>query len=267
MPFYQPIVSLKTGKIVGFEALARWLHPERNLISPSVFIPVAEETGLIIPIGLKILEQSCREACKWQKAFPSTRPLTISVNVSGKQFSQSNLIKEITDILIRTGIQPNNLRLEVTESLLMADMLSTTEMLRELKLMGVQISIDDFGTGYSSLSYLHRLPFDILKIDRSFVNNMCIDKESYGIVKTIITLANELGKSVVAEGIEIEEHVQMLSDLSCDYGQGFYYSKPVHSHDVNRLLKNQWQENTQSDELEPIQELSNLSVIETYASM
>jgi diguanylate cyclase (GGDEF)-like protein/PAS domain S-box-containing protein len=267
MPFYQPIVSLKTGKIVGFEALARWMHPERNLISPSTFIPVAEETGLIIPIGMKILEQSCREACNWQKAFPSNRPLTVSVNVSSKQFSQSNLIKEITDILIRTGIQPNNLRLEVTESLLMADTLSATEMLRELKLMGVQISIDDFGTGYSSLSYLHRFPFDILKIDRSFVNNMCVDKESFGIVKTIITLANELGKSVVAEGIEIEEHVAMLSDLSCDYGQGFYYSKPVNSHDVRRLLKKQWQENVQLDELEYAQELNNVSVVEAYGSM
>ncbi|HEX8194885.1 MAG TPA: EAL domain-containing protein [Pyrinomonadaceae bacterium] len=267
MPFYQPIVSLKTGKIVGFEALARWLHPERNLISPSVFIPVAEETGLIIPIGMKILEQSCREACKWQKAFPNDRPLTVSVNVSSKQFLQSNLVREITDILIRTGIQPSSLRLEVTESLLMADTLSTTEMLRELKLIGVQISIDDFGTGYSSLSYLHRLPFDILKIDRSFVNNMCVDKESLGIVKTIITLAKELGKSIVAEGIETEEHVAMLSNLSCDYGQGFYYSKPVNSHDVNRLLKKQWQEKIQSNEFDCSQDLSNVSLVEVPGSM
>jgi diguanylate cyclase (GGDEF)-like protein/PAS domain S-box-containing protein len=243
MPFYQPIVSLKTGKIVGFEALARWLRPNRNLISPSTFIPVAEETGLIIPLGLSMLEQACRDVYQWQRAFSDDgKPLTISINVSSKQFTQSNLVKVITDILIKTGINPCSVRLEVTESLLMKDALSAAEMLRELKLMGIQISIDDFGTGYSSLSYLHRFPFDILKIDRSFVSNMCIDKESLGIVRTIVTLAKELGKSVVAEGIELEEHVRMLSDLSCDYGQGFYFSKPLSYADASALLRKQSRE-------------------------
>jgi diguanylate cyclase (GGDEF)-like protein/PAS domain S-box-containing protein len=265
VPFYQPIVSLKTGKIVGFEALARWLDPNRNLISPSTFIPVAEETGLIIPLGMNMLEQACREVYKWQKTYSNDKPLTISVNVSSKQFTQSNLVKAITDILIKTKIHPSCLRLEITESLLMADALSAAEMLRELKLMGIQISIDDFGTGFSSLSYLHRFPFDILKIDRSFVSNMCVDKESMAIVKTIVTLANELGKSVVAEGIETEEHAAILSELSCEFGQGFYYSKPVNSQDVNVLLKKHYGESHESVESEYFKKFSNTSVIGTCA--
>lgn len=247
LPFYQPIVSLESRKIVGFEALARWRHPNQNMISPATFIPVAEESGLIIPLGMNMLEQACREVCKWQKIFSDGQPLTISVNVSGKQFTQSNLVKAITDILIKTEIHPTSLRLEITESLLMKDALSAAEMLRELKQMGVQISIDDFGTGYSSLSYLHRFPFDILKIDRSFVSNMCLDKESLAIVKTIITLAKELGKSVVAEGIETEEHITMLSEMSCEYGQGFYFSKPVAPSEAYILLEEQWYQNQRRD--------------------
>ena len=243
IPYYQPIISLKTGQIVGFEALARWFRSKGKLVSPSTFIPVAEETGLIIPIGMSLLEQACRDASHWQRDNPENQSLTVSVNLSSKQFTQSDLIRRISDILIKTGFHPRNLRLEVTESLLMADAVSASEILRELKFMGIQISIDDFGTGYSSLSYLHRFPFDILKIDRSFVSNMYTDRESWGIVKTIITLANELGKSVVAEGIEREEHVTMLSELSCEYGQGFFFSKPISHEEVRVFLSEHSQQN------------------------
>lgn len=252
-PYYQPIVSLKTGEIVGFEALARWKNSDGKFISPASFIPIAEETGLIIPLGMSMLEQACEDVCRWQKTFSSNQALTISVNVSTKQFTHSNLIKQITDILIKTGLRPENLRLEVTESLLAVDVMLAAEILRELKLMGIQISIDDFGTGYSSLSYLHRFPFDILKIDRSFVSNMNADKESLAIVKTIIMLSKELGKSVVAEGIECEEHVDILSGLSCDYGQGFFFSRPVDSSDARILLKEQGRKNSKIFEPAPWQ--------------
>jgi diguanylate cyclase (GGDEF)-like protein len=240
IPFYQPMVSLRTGKIVGFEALARWVNKKEKFVSPDTFIPVAEDTGLIVPLGISMLEQACEDICKWQKEFPSGQPLTISVNVSTKQFTQSNLTKQITNILIETGLHPSNLRLEVTESLLAIDVFSAIEILRELKLIGVQISIDDFGTGYSSLSYLHRFPFDLLKIDRSFVSNINADRESLAIVKTIIMLGKELGKSIVAEGIESQDHVEILSSLSCDYGQGFFFSRAVDSSAARNLLKEQW---------------------------
>lgn len=238
-PYYQPIVSLKTGVIVGFEALARWINPDGKFVSPASFIPVAEETGLIVPLGMSMLEQACRDVCLWQESIRGSHPVTISVNVSTKQFTHSNLIKQITDILIKTGFHPSRLRLEVTESLLAVDVRSAAEILRELKLMGVQISIDDFGTGYSSLSYLHSFPFDILKIDRSFVSNMNADKESLAIVRTIIMLSKELGKAVVAEGIECPEHVDILSSLGCDYGQGFLFSSPVTASVAGDLLRDQ----------------------------
>lgn len=234
IPFYQSIVSLKTGKIVGFEALARWRHPTRGLVSPADFIPLAEESGLIIPLGLKILEDACRQTRKWQAKFK--KPLTVSVNLSGNQFKQKTMVETITGILIRTDFLPKDLRLEITESVVMDNAAAAAEILRELKTIGVQLSIDDFGTGYSSLSYLHRFPFDILKIDRSFVSRMNTDKESRGIVKTIITLAQELEKSVVAEGVESKSHRDMLRRMSCDYAQGFLFSRPLEAHYAEGLL-------------------------------
>ena len=235
-PFFQPIVSLKTGEIVGFEALARWIHPVRGLVSPADFIPLAEETDLIIPIGLLMLEESCRQLARWQKKFDLPE-LTVSVNLSGKQFKQATLIEEIKEILVKSELPPQFLTMEITETMVIENTDTAIEMLKKLKDLGVQISIDDFGTGYSSLSYLHRFPFDVIKIERSFVSRMIIDRESFGIVKTITALASELGKSVVAEGIEKPEHQNALMKIGCEYGQGFLFSKPVDAQSAEELLK------------------------------
>jgi diguanylate cyclase (GGDEF)-like protein len=235
IPFYQSIVSLETGRITGFEALARWRHPTRGLVSPADFIPLAEETGLIVPLGLKMLEDSCRQTYEWQQKFKL--PLTISVNLSGNQFKQKTVVQKVTDVLIKTNLMPKDLRLEITESVLMDNAAAAAQILRELKSIGVQLSIDDFGTGYSSLSYLHRFPFDILKIDRSFVSRMNTDKESRGIVKTIVALAQELEKSVIAEGVETENHKEMLTGMSCPYAQGFLFSRPLEAAAAENLLQ------------------------------
>ena len=225
-PYFQPILDLETGVIVGFEALARWLHPERGLISPADFVPLAEETNLIVPIGLSILTQSCNQLAKWQKQYRDPS-LTVSVNLSSKQLHESGLFDNITDTLIGTNLLPSALKMEITESVVMTDTELSVQMIMKLKDIGVQISIDDFGTGYSSLSYLHRIPFDVLKIDRSFVGRMLMDKESRSIVKTITTLASELEKSVIAEGIEESDQQAMLVEMGCQFGQGYLYSKPL----------------------------------------
>jgi diguanylate cyclase (GGDEF)-like protein/PAS domain S-box-containing protein len=234
--YYQPIVSLRTGEIVGFESLARWNHPTRGLIFPSEFISLAEETGLIVPLGISMLRQSCQQTVQWMRESCASKPLSISVNLSGKQLKKPNLVGEIREILRETEISPSQLRLEITESILMEDVAAAIEMLNQLKSLGVQLSIDDFGTGYSSLSYLHRIPFDTIKIDRSFVTRMMSDKESRSIVKTIMTLALELEKEVIAEGVELEEHREFLAQLSCQYGQGYLFSKPVDVAEAEKLL-------------------------------
>lgn len=225
--YYQPIMNLETATLSGFEALVRWHHPERGLISPADFIPVAEDTELIIPIGLQVLHEACRQVREWQLAFPSSTPLTISVNLSGKQFKQPDLVGQVKQILYQTGMPAHCLRLEITESMVMEDAEAATAMLRQLRSLNVQLSIDDFGTGYSSLSYLHRFPVNILKIDRSFVGRMSVDEESMGIVETIITLASKLKMDVIAEGIETKEQWGKLKALHCIYGQGYLFSKPV----------------------------------------
>ena len=234
-PYYQAVVDLRTGEVAGFEALARWLHPERGLISPADFIPLAEETGLIVPIGLSILSQSCQQFAIWKKTYRKP-DLSLSVNLSGKQFAEANLVESITDVLIQSCLMPESLKLEITETIVMENTQVSIEMIMKLKDIGVKISIDDFGTGYSSLSYLHRIPFDVLKIDQSFVGRMLMDKESRAIVKTIIALASELEKSVIAEGIEENEHQVMLTKMGCQYGQGYLFSKPVDTMSAEQLL-------------------------------
>lgn len=224
---YQPIVSLKTGTITGFEALLRWQHPVRGFISPAEFIPVAEETGLIIPIGNWVLREACYQICAWQARFPANPPLTVSVNISGKQFSQPDLIEQIRQILQETNLAPQSLRLEITESVLMENTESAVSMLLQLKAMNIQLYMDDFGTGYSSLSYLHRFPIDTLKIDRSFISTTNLDGRNSGIVQTIIMLAHNLGMDVIAEGIETQLQLAFLKTLGCEYGQGYFFSKPV----------------------------------------
>ena len=225
--YYQPIVDLKEDRVSGFEALIRWNHPERGIVSPTEFIPVAEDTDLIIPIGHWVLREACRQVREWQVVLDIKEPLTISVNLSGKQFKKPDLVESIKQILFQTELPAEALRLEITESVIMEDAESATAMLRQLRSIGVQLSIDDFGTGYSSLSYLHRFPVNILKIDRSFVSRMTIDEEALGIVETVVTLAAKLKMNVVAEGIETPAQAAKLRSFNCDYGQGYLFSKPL----------------------------------------
>lgn len=235
---YQPIVSLTTGSIIGFEALIRWQHPERGLVSPAEFIPLAEETGMIIPMGDWVLYEACHQLYAWQKKFPSTLPLTVSVNLSGKQFAQPNLIEQIQQVLQKTGLDARNLKLEITESAIVENPEYAANTLRQLRQLGVQLHMDDFGTGYSSLSYLQRFPIDTLKIDRSFVSNMAANQEDGEIVRTITNLAQNLGMAGVAEGVETLEQAARLRELGCEYGQGDFFSKPLNAQAVEALLEN-----------------------------
>ena len=223
---YQPIVALDTGKIAGFEALLRWQHPTLGLVPPPDFISVAEATGAIVPIGEWVLQEGCRQIREWQKNCPQNPPLYISINLSVKQLAQPDLVEQVAVAVHNAGLDPTNLKLEITESMLMNSE-AAIRMLSHLHALGVGISIDDFGTGYSSLSYLHRLPISTLKIDRSFVSSMSQGKESFEIVRTIITLAQSLNLSVVAEGIETNDQLEKLTGLKCLYGQGHFFSKAL----------------------------------------
>jgi diguanylate cyclase (GGDEF)-like protein/PAS domain S-box-containing protein len=224
---YQPIVSLDTFHICGFEALVRWEHPERGTIWPMDFIPVAEDTGLILSIGEWTLQEACKQMRRWEHEFPSEDPMFISVNLSPKQFNQPHLLERVSDILQETGLDASSLKLEITEGAVMENLEMATELLRQLRALGVKLSIDDFGTGYSSLSYLHRFPIDTLKIDRSFVTRISENNENTEIVRTIVVLAQNLGMDVVAEGVETKEQLAILRQFGCEFGQGFYFSKPV----------------------------------------
>ncbi|MBD1898407.1 EAL domain-containing protein [Trichocoleus sp. DQ-A3] len=232
---YQPIVCFMTGRITGFEALVRLSHPFRGLISPVDFIPIAEETGLIIPLGAWVLREACRQMRLWQQEFPDLAPLTISVNLSGRQFSKPNLVEQIQQILQETELPAPSLKLEITESVVMENAAAATASLEQLSNSGIQLSIDDFGTGYSSLSYLHRFPLNTLKIDRSFVSRMDAGENSE-IVKTIVTLAHHLGLDVIAEGVETAAQMEQLRSLRCEAGQGFFFSKPLDSESARALI-------------------------------
>jgi diguanylate cyclase (GGDEF)-like protein/PAS domain S-box-containing protein len=240
--YYQPVVALDTGRIAGFEALARWRHPERGLISPAEFIPVAEETGMIVPLGAWVLFEACQQLRRWQEQFPDRQELTMSVNLSGKQLSQPDLLPQIDAILRQTGISPTYLKLEITESVLMENAAAAAEVLEKLRDRNIGLCVDDFGTGYSSLSYLHRFPINTLKIDKSFVIEMAGDDENSEIVRAIVTLAHNLGMYVVAEGVETEKQLVQLWALQCEYGQGYFFSKPLRAEDAEALLANnpQW---------------------------
>ncbi|MDT7778862.1 MAG: hypothetical protein QOC99_1374 [Acidobacteriota bacterium] len=233
---YQPIVSLENFSLRGFEALVRWQHPERGFISPMDFIPVAEETGMIIQLGEWVMREACGQMNRWQKMFPLEQPLFIAVNLSSKQFSQNTLISTFAMILQETGVKPQTVKLEITESVVMENIDTATEMLRQLRALGVKLAIDDFGTGYSSLSYLHRFPIDTLKIDRSFVTRMSENNENTEIVRTIVVLAQNLGMDVVAEGVETNEQLVLLQKLNCENGQGYFFSKPVNSDGAEKII-------------------------------
>ncbi len=232
---YQPIVSLQTGKITGFEALTRWQRPE-GILSPIAFIAVAEEIGLIIPMNRQLLREACQHLLSWQSEFPSSPPLTMSVNVTSKEFAQPDLASEIAKTLQQVGLDPACLQLEIVETIAMGDAEKSGQVLAQLKALGVRLSIDDFGTGYSSLSRLRRIPVDTLKIDRAFISHMDSDPESREIVRIIIMLAHNLGLKVVAEGTETEEHVNLLKQLNCEMSQGYFFSRPADDRAMSKLL-------------------------------
>jgi diguanylate cyclase (GGDEF)-like protein len=240
---YQPFVCLASGKIIGFEALVRWQHPQRGLISPVKFIPVAEETGAIVQLGEWVLEEACRQLRLWEGMFDFDRPLIMSVNLSGKQFAQPDLVDRIQAILAETGLSAESLKLEITESVVMDDVESAIGVLKQMKALNVKLGIDDFGTGYSSLSYLSRFPTDTLKVDKSFVGLMELGEgENVAIVRTIVTLAHALGMDVIAEGVETAAQLARLRAIGCEYGQGYFFAKPLPSHEATALMASgpQW---------------------------
>ncbi len=235
---YQPIVSLAAGQIVGFEALLRWQHPTRGLLGPEEFIMVAEETGLIRDLGWWNLREACRQMTEWRAAYNAYSQLTMSVNLSPKQFLQANLVQDIGSLLRELKLPPQALKLELTESTVMGDPSAAVEMLQQIKSLGISLAIDDFGTGYSSLSYLHRFPLDTLKIDRSFISSIGTGEDTE-IARTIFPMALNLHLDVVAEGIETIEQLVLLKKLHCKYGQGYYFSKPLSADEAGSLLAEQ----------------------------
>jgi diguanylate cyclase (GGDEF)-like protein/PAS domain S-box-containing protein len=233
---YQPTVVLQTGRIAGVEALVRWQHPERGLIPPIEFISIAEETGLIVPLGEWVLDTACRQAQEWHVAHPNEPLLRMSVNLSVRQLQHEGIVKTVERVLETTGLAPETLTLEITESAVMNDHVTTIVRLNQLKALGVRIAVDDFGTGYSSLSYLRRFPIDVLKIDRSFVDGVADGPQKRALLRTIVELGRTLNLETVAEGIEQPEEMQQLRSLQCDLGQGYYFARPLDADSVGALL-------------------------------
>jgi len=233
---YQPKVRLADRRVCGFEALVRWRHPTRGLIPPAEFIPAAEETGLIHAIDMWVLREACAQMKRWQVAYPCDPPLAISVNLSPRQFSEPDLAGQIAEVLRETGLEPSVLRLEVTETVLMVDQDLARDILTRLKGLGIGLKIDDFGTGYSSLAYLAQLPFDTLKIDRSFTSRLKSGEGNSDLVRSILEMAHTLRMKVIAEGVEENEQIVQLVAMGCEFGQGFYFSEPVSAEDAGKLL-------------------------------
>ena len=234
--YYQPKVHLGTGRVVGVEALVRWGTPEKGLTMPSEFVPVAEETGLIIPIGERVLEDACRQLCEWRELYGPQWEMNLSVNLSGRQFQKPDLVNGIHRILEETGLEAGRLQLEITESVVMGEDEQAISILEELREIGVQIAIDDFGKGYSSLNYLKELPVDALKIDKSFVEGLRRDVADAAIIRLIVDLAHTLRLEVTAEGVESPEQLARLAQMGCDLGQGYYFSKPLPGDEAGKLI-------------------------------
>jgi diguanylate cyclase (GGDEF)-like protein len=249
---YQPIICLKTQRIMGFESLVRWRHPERGLVFPGDFIPLAEETGLIADLGSWVLYESCRQLYSWQEQFPETENWTISVNISGQQLRRKDFIDELEYTLLKTKLLPHCLKLEVTESVLLDNNQNLIEVFNQIETLGAKLCLDDFGTGYSSLSYLHQFPvFQTLKIDRSFISSINQGKDKLGLVRAILALASSLGMDVVAEGIEDGRQLAHLKVLQCQYGQGYLFCKPIDSQSTESLIVTELAQNTSFDIQDP----------------
>ena len=232
---YQPIVSLRSGGLVGFEALARWNHPKMGEVSPSEFIPVAEECGSIRELGNFVMRQACEQAAMWNAIYVPPRPLTISVNVSAHQIADEGFLRDVELVLRETGLAPEQLRLELTESVVLSNLDATVSAIARLKLYGVSFSLDDFGTGYSSLNYLHKLPYDAIKIDRSFLSGGGLKNRI--VVGAIVNLAHSLDMEVVAEGVETAEQRDALDRIGCDFAQGYFFAKPMPGDQARELVE------------------------------
>lgn len=234
---YQPILSLQTSQLIGFEALIRWQHPARGMLPPIEFLPVAEESGLIVPMGEWVLEEACRQTREWQKLFPAEQPLCINVNISYKQFIQEDFVKMVEEVLQKTGVEPACLRLEITESVLIDNTSAAASVFEQLTKIGVQLQVDDFGTGYSSLSYLHRYPIHTIKIDRSFIQEIDEEAKHSDLVRTMVLMAANLGMDAIAEGVETESQMRVLKELGCKYGQGYLISRPMEASKAREWMR------------------------------
>jgi EAL domain-containing protein (putative c-di-GMP-specific phosphodiesterase class I) len=234
---YQPTFDLASGQIVGAEALARWHHPTRGLVPPSEFIPLAESSGLIQRLGAWVLREACRQAAVWRQANPHRdNSVTLSINLSGKQLQHEQVVEDVANALRDSGLPPESLVLEMTESVLMDDSETVLDILRRLKQLGARLAIDDFGTGYSSLSYLHRFPVDILKIDRSFVERLSHASDNAELARTVVRLGQSLQLQTIAEGVEDSTQFLTLRRMGCDIGQGYYFGRPMGSDEIGRLV-------------------------------
>jgi EAL domain-containing protein (putative c-di-GMP-specific phosphodiesterase class I) len=233
---YQPIVPLHGGQPKGLEALVRWNHPERGLLPPKDFIPLAEDTGLIVAIGRWVLEQACHDVVTWQRRFPFEQPLIASVNISARHFQHDDLVVDVSHALRASGLDPSCLILEITESVLVYDPDSVVSRMLELKALGVAFAIDDFGTGYSSLSYLKQFPIDILKVDKSFVDDVGRSDKASALTRAIVEIAQSLNLDTIAEGIEEEQQAEGLRDLGCRFGQGYFFARPIPCEDIDLFL-------------------------------
>ncbi len=234
---YQPIMDLKEQRLTGFEALIRWNHPKRGIIYPLAFIPLAEENGLINAIGEWCVRESCRQLSLWQRQYPLTPPLTMSVNISSKQFLQPDLAEKLAAILNEVGLDATSIALEITESTIMENLNAAITTMERLRDMGFNIYIDDFGTGYSSLNYLHRFPVNALKIDRVFVSKLSANGDNKEIIMSIVSLANSLNLKVIAEGVEMSHQLSGVRDMDCRYGQGFLFSEPMEPVAIDRWIE------------------------------
>jgi diguanylate cyclase (GGDEF)-like protein len=234
--YYQPIVSMSTQKIIGFEALTRWRHPDKGLVPPEEFISLAEETGFIVPLGKWILEEACRQTAKWNGILPGGFQMTVGVNISAQQFAEENFINTVKNALARAQLEGIKLKLELTETAIIDNPEQVEYVLQEVQKLDIKTALDDFGTGYCSLSYLHRYPFDTLKIDQAFVRDIDTKPKNREIVHSTITLAHNLGMDVIAEGIETENEAQALDSLGCEYAQGLLYNAPLTAEDAEELL-------------------------------
>jgi EAL domain-containing protein (putative c-di-GMP-specific phosphodiesterase class I) len=246
---YQPVIELDSGRITGVEALIRWIHPERGIVQPLEFIPLAEETGLIVPIGRWVLREACSYAVELQGEFPMEPAFHMAVNLSARQLARPEIVDEVRDILAETGLPAPTLILEITESMVMQDMELAIERLKQLKELGVLLAIDDFGTGYSSLNYVRRFPVDILKVDKSFIDEVADGGESSALTAAVIELAGILNLKPVAEGIERADQLERLMELNCDLGQGYFFARPLDPKALRGLLEERHQMHAEAEAL------------------